>query len=45
MDGRYRAADAERDFRLRDQLITFLKDHIDLIDKRIAKLEQPAVRR
>ena len=42
MDGRYRAADAERDFRLRDQLIAFLKDHIDIIDRRISKLEQPA---
>lgn len=41
MDNRYRATDAERDFRLRDQLISFLKDHIDLVDKRLAKLEQP----
>lgn len=39
MDNRYRANDAERDFRLRDQLIEFLKDRISHDEKRIEKLE------
>lgn len=39
MDSRYRSTDAERDFRLRDQLIEFLKDRISQDEKRIEKLE------
>lgn len=42
MDNRYRATDAERDFRLRDQLIGFLKDQTILLEKRVERVEQSA---
>lgn len=41
MDNRYRATDAERDFRLRDQLIAFVKDRADQLDRRVERLEHP----
>ena len=40
MDNRYRSTDAERDFRLRDQIITFLKDRIDRQEKQLDALER-----
>ena len=40
MDNRYRATDAERDFRLRDRLIGFLKDRVDQQEKRVDMLER-----
>lgn len=39
MDNRYRSTDAERDFRLRDQLISFLKDKIDQTERKLDRIE------
>lgn len=38
-DSRYRASDAERDFRLRDQFISFLRESVERLDRRVEKLE------
>lgn len=40
MDGRYRITDAERDFRLRDQIISGLQKELDRQDKRLDTLER-----
>jgi len=38
-ESRYRSTDAERDFKLRDQFIAFLRDSVDRLDRRVEKLE------
>lgn len=38
-DGRYRSSDAEKDFRLRDQIIAVIRDTIERMDRRLERME------
>lgn len=41
-EGRYRSSDAEKDFKIRDQFIVFLRESVERLERRVERIEQRA---